>query len=125
MIMISHEYGFEGIIPEEKVDCFNLPCYAACTEEVKEIVEDEGSFVMDHLESMEVDLVDFEGDNVLLSRGERVARMLRVMLESILGYHFGMELMDDLFARHVDVVNGYLPTAYCKFTTFVLSLTRQ
>ncbi|GMH17491.1 hypothetical protein Nepgr_019332 [Nepenthes gracilis] len=115
----------EGIIPEEKVDCFNLPCYVACTEEVKDIVENEGSFVMNRLESMQVDVVDCEGDNVLLSRGERVARMVRAMLESILGYHFGMELMDDLFTRYVDVVNSYLQTANYKFTVFVLSLTRQ
>ncbi|GMH17492.1 hypothetical protein Nepgr_019333 [Nepenthes gracilis] len=120
MTMVS-----EGIIPEEKVDCFNLPCYAACTEEVKEIVEDEGSFVIDRLEAMEVDVRDSEGDNVLLSRGEKVARMMRVMLESILGYHFGMKLMDEFFSRLVDVVNSYLPTAYCKFTIFVLSLARQ
>ncbi|GMH17495.1 hypothetical protein Nepgr_019336 [Nepenthes gracilis] len=97
---ISYDYGFEGIIQEEKVDCFNLPYYTASIQEVKTIVEDEGSFIINRLEAMELywDIEgSCEGKNSFLSSGEKVAKMLRFVVESMLSCFFGIELMDELF----------------------------
>ncbi|GMH17489.1 hypothetical protein Nepgr_019330 [Nepenthes gracilis] len=118
----------KGIIQEEKVDCFNMPYYTASIQEVKTIVEDEGSFIINRLEAMDLywDIDgSCEGENALLSRGERVSRMLRSLLESTLSFHFGMELMDELFGRLSDIISNYLSNIKGKFVVLILSVTRQ
>jgi len=41
----------QGVIDEEKLDMFNMPCYFPTVEEVKQLVEAEGSFTVDKLET--------------------------------------------------------------------------
>lgn len=44
---------------KSEVDSFSVPYYFPCKEEVREIIEKDGSFVLDKLESFEVNW-DFE-----------------------------------------------------------------
>ncbi|GMH17498.1 hypothetical protein Nepgr_019339 [Nepenthes gracilis] len=117
----------KGIIQEEKVDSFNLPYYSASSEEVKEIVEDEGSFAINRLEAIDVDwdIGGCDSSNASPSRGERVARMQRSVVESMLACHFGIDIMDELFDRHIHTINHHLSTTNPKIVVLVLSVTRQ
>ncbi|KAL5833535.1 hypothetical protein ACOSQ3_017209 [Xanthoceras sorbifolium] len=44
----------EGLVEAAKVDSFDIPCYHPCEEEVRDIVEKEGSFNLNKLEIFEV-----------------------------------------------------------------------
>ncbi|KAI3431213.1 uncharacterized protein J3R85_007945, partial [Psidium guajava] len=44
------EMAREGVIPEEQVDMFNLPIYAASPQEMREIVERDGSFSIEAID---------------------------------------------------------------------------
>ncbi|KAH7850552.1 hypothetical protein Vadar_034758 [Vaccinium darrowii] len=44
----------EGLVEEEKIDSFNAPYYAASPEEIEFVVETDGSFLVDRLETFEI-----------------------------------------------------------------------
>ncbi|KAL2892712.1 Salicylate carboxymethyltransferase, partial [Bienertia sinuspersici] len=114
-------YSSEGV-EEEKVDSFNVPYYAPCPEEIKELVEEEESFREYSIEAVEV---EWDGGNndlsnnddsssssspssppssssscKALTRGERIAKMHRAVSESMLEHCFGGEIMDGLYHRY-------------------------
>ncbi|KAM7272344.1 hypothetical protein ACFE04_027007 [Oxalis oulophora] len=83
----------EGLVEEEKLDSFNAPYYAPCADELMTEIAKEGSFCMDKLEAFEVDWDGSgHGDNTIfatLSRGQRVAKTIRAVVESMVEDHFG------------------------------------
>ena len=50
-------YWVQGIIFEDKVDAFDLPLYGASLQEVKQVIEDQGSFDAEKAESLWVQLI--------------------------------------------------------------------
>lgn len=119
----------QGLIEEENVDSFNAPYYAPWSEELRMVVEKEGSFMVDHLEGFEIDWDGgCSGDNIHNSfeRGQRVAKTVRAVVESMLESHFGNDLpMDDLFRRYGQLVGDYLSKNETKYVNLVVSLTRK
>ncbi|KAL5557999.1 hypothetical protein UlMin_034210 [Ulmus minor] len=130
MTMVS-----EGLIEEEKVDSFNAPYYAPCPEEVKLEIEKEGSFILERLEAYEVDwdgeATDVEimggGTVAKLSRGQKVAKTIRAVVESMLEAHFGKDdvIMDDLFRRYQVLVDDHLSKSETKYINLVISLVKR
>ncbi|KAL2318777.1 hypothetical protein Fmac_032653 [Flemingia macrophylla] len=118
MTMVS-----EGLIEEEKVDSFDAPYYAPCLEEVKSEIEKEGSFVVEGHGAYEIDW-DCGGSDLSpsLSRGERVARTIRAVVEPMLESHFGSHIIDDLFRRHAQTVEDHLSNHTTNYVNFVISL---
>jgi jasmonate O-methyltransferase len=117
----------QGLIPEEKVDTFNAPYYAPCAEEVKLEIQKEGSFIMDRLEAFEIDWdggVDACNSIETLSSGQRVAKTIRAVVESMLESHFGREIMDDLFRRYAKMVDNHLSKTRTKYINLVVSFIR-
>lgn len=120
----------QGLIEEEKVDSFNAPYYAPCAEELKREIQNDGSFVLDHLEAFEIDW-DGDGGHVYDTfetqcRGRRVAKTIRAVVESMLESHFGNDMnMDELFRRFEQMVGDYLSKNKTKYMNFVVSLTRN
>ena len=117
------------LIPEEKVNTFNAPYYGPCAEELGLEVQKEGSFIMDRLEAFEIDWdgsVDMPNTiNGTLSGGQRVAKTIRAVIESMLESHFGRDIMDDLFQRHADLVDKHLAKTRTKYTNLVIHLVRK
>ncbi|OMP08301.1 hypothetical protein COLO4_06600 [Corchorus olitorius] len=117
----------EGLVEESEVDSFNMPFYNPCEEEVKEIVEKEGSFDLDKLEIFQANW-DFEDDfsnkNFVFDKhksGQNVADCVRAVAEPILASHFGKTIMDDLFKRYANNVADHLSvekTKYINVTKF-------
>ncbi|KAK7814518.1 3,7-dimethylxanthine N-methyltransferase, partial [Quercus suber] len=105
---------FQGMIEESKLDNFNLPYYAATMEEVKKVIEAEGSFTLQKLEAFKVDWdtyikkankgLDKQAGEVLL------ASDIRAVGEPILASHFGEASMEDLFRRFKEKLNSPLPS---------------
>ena len=118
----------QGLIDEEKVDSFNAPYYAPWCEELKMVVEKEGSFMVDRLEGFEIEWDSgCSGDvNNSFERGQRVAKTIRAVVESMLQSHFGSHIpMDDLFGRYGRLVGDYLATTKTKYLNLVVSLVRK
>ncbi|XP_062164490.1 probable jasmonic acid carboxyl methyltransferase 2 isoform X2 [Alnus glutinosa] len=117
----------EGLIPEEKVDTFNAPYYAPCAEEVKSEIQKDGSFIMDRLEAFEIDWdggVDSCNSIETPSSGQRVAKTIRAVVESMMEAHFGSDIMDDLFLRYAKIVDNHLSKTRAKYINLVVSIIR-
>ncbi|XP_031270322.1 probable caffeine synthase 3 [Pistacia vera] len=105
----------EGLIEEDKLDQFNLPCYAPPVEEVKQMIRTEGSFSSRKFEIFTVDWAPNanieDGKKVRFdkqTRGKYVAICFRVVTESLSENHFGKEVIDDLFERLARKIVEYL-----------------
>lgn len=75
----------EGLVQEETIGSFNVPFYAACPEELKFVVQKEGSFLIDHVETFEIywdEQIKTEFEKQ--SRGQRVANSIRAIAKSML-----------------------------------------
>ncbi|XP_022752170.1 jasmonate O-methyltransferase-like [Durio zibethinus] len=122
----------EGRIEEEKVDSFNAPYYAPCAEEIKVEIQKEGSFIIDRLEAFEIDwdggaVSDIHTAEGKLLTGQRVAKTIRAVAESMLESHFGIgqDVMDDLFSRFAVIVGNHLSKTRTKYIDLVMSLIKK
>ena len=125
----------QGLVEEEKIDSFNVPYYAPCPEELKSVVKTEGSFVVDRLESFEIDWDGGVSSNSIseahktdletFSSGQRVAKTIRAVVESMLESHFGKQIMDDLFYRYSAIVDDHLSKNRTKYINLVVSFTKK
>ncbi|XP_050366461.1 probable jasmonic acid carboxyl methyltransferase 2 [Argentina anserina] len=133
----------DGLVAEEKVDSFNAPYYAPCAEELKLELQKDGSFILDRLEAFEIDwdggadVVDdhqaipvngyesVDYDQMVAKRGNRVAKTIRAVVESMIEAHFGTEIMDELFRRYAELVTNHLSKTRTKYINLVISLIRR
>ncbi|GAA0153764.1 methyltransferase [Lithospermum erythrorhizon] len=110
----------EGLVEEEKIDSFNAPYYAPSLEEVKNEIEQEGSFVINSTEAFEVEwdaccpstqldnkFWGITGNNNLQSRGQSFANTIRAVVEPMLVSYFGYHIMDEVFRRFRELVDEY------------------
>ncbi|KAH9725529.1 Jasmonate O-methyltransferase [Citrus sinensis] len=120
----------ERLIEEEKLDSFNAPYYAPCPEELKMSIQKEGSFIIDRLGHFEIDwdggVEELTNTTLLpLSRGQRVAKTVRAVVESMFELHFGKGIMDLLFARYAEMVDDYLSKNRAKYINLVISIIKK
>uniref|UniRef100_A0A804HTE1 Indole-3-acetate O-methyltransferase 1 n=1 Tax=Musa acuminata subsp. malaccensis TaxID=214687 RepID=A0A804HTE1_MUSAM len=90
----------EGLLESEKRDSFNIPVYAACLREFKEVVEAEGSFSINKLQVVK------GGSPLVVNHPEdasEVGRALANSCRSVAGVlveaHIGERLSEELFGR--------------------------
>ncbi|XP_023876731.1 S-adenosyl-L-methionine:benzoic acid/salicylic acid carboxyl methyltransferase 3 [Quercus suber] len=119
----------EGLIESEKLDNFNLPWFAPTSEEVKKVIEVEGSFTLHKCEVFKMDWDSYiKKANIGLERQGRAAKIatdLRAVGEPILSSQFGEEAMDDLFQRFKAVVLDHMEAEKCEHINLVISLTKK
>lgn len=120
------------MIEEEKLDSFNLPFYSPSVQDVRRIIEQEGSFEVDGISIIEVDWDDDgeeRDENYILNKarsGLNVAKCIRAVIESLLVSHFGDELnMDDLFCIFSEVVGEHMSKNKSTYANMVISMTRK
>ncbi|XP_039051921.1 benzoate carboxyl methyltransferase-like [Hibiscus syriacus] len=118
----------KGLIHKSDVDSFYIPLYYPCEEEVREIVEKEGSFVLDKIKKFEVNW-DFEDDdcngNFIRKSGQNVADSIRAITEAMLVIHFGEAIIDNLFIRYAQHVSEHLLREKTKYVNIVLIMTMK
>lgn len=106
-----------------------MPYYAPTTEEVKRVIEVEGSFTLLKLEVFKMDWDShIKKANSGLDRQERatkIATYIRAVGEPILASQFGEENMDNLFQRFKDVVLDHMEAEKCEYVNLVISLTKR
>ncbi|KAK8545099.1 hypothetical protein V6N13_066407 [Hibiscus sabdariffa] len=121
----------KGLVDESDVDSFNMPYYFPCKEEVREIIEKEGSFVLDKIGTFEMNW-DFEDDDCSKhfvfeksKSGQNVADCVRAVLESMLADHFGGIIIDELFTRYAQHVGEHLSSEKTKHVSIVLVMSKK
>ncbi|KAK1298675.1 Jasmonate O-methyltransferase [Acorus calamus] len=116
----------EGLIEEEKVDSLNAPCYCPSPEELMHLIEMEGSFTVNRLETIEVEF-NASDDNDDDRRGQQAAKTMRAAMEPMLSEHFGSGvIMDDLFYRYGQHFQEYFThKKEPKLTNLLISMVKK
>ncbi|XP_010031255.2 probable caffeine synthase 2 [Eucalyptus grandis] len=96
----------EGFVEEGKLDTLNMPHYTASSEEVQGIIDEEGSFEIEHMEIIEVDVGGTTPDEDPHSRGRKMAKDARSFTGSIISHHLGKEIMDKLYYEKLPIIIG-------------------
>ncbi|XP_054786729.1 jasmonate O-methyltransferase-like isoform X1 [Prosopis cineraria] len=119
----------ENLIEGASLEHFSVPNYFATADEVREIIEEEGSLNVERLESIitnwdgssldEEENKRFKNDN---ERAEFIIRNKRSVFEPLLKAHFGEGIMDELFLRFKNKVVQFLPKL--EYPILVISLTK-
>ena len=94
--------GEQGLISSEKRDNFNIPLYASSLQDLREVVEADGSFVINRLEL-------FKGGSPLVVSchddeaevGRALANTCRTVSGVLVDAHIGETLSNELFSRVV------------------------
>ncbi|KAJ0989062.1 hypothetical protein J5N97_007418 [Dioscorea zingiberensis] len=103
----------QGLAEMEKIDSFNIPFYTATSEEVENAIKREGSFAINSIQIFDVgwgearDVCAHTKVEEKASTAQIVAKTLRAALDSLLVSHFGAEIIDELFQRYSDLMEGY------------------
>lgn len=106
LINLFYFYISQGLIPEEKLDSFNVPYYIPSQKEVKDIVDREGSFELELLETFPIK----EGDKSVWNSHEKYIKNLRSFTESMVSHHFGVEIVDKLYGKFAQIMLRDLAT---------------
>ncbi|OIT19714.1 PREDICTED: salicylate carboxymethyltransferase-like isoform X1 [Nicotiana attenuata] len=117
LVMALKELIVEGSIEEEKVNSFNIPGYCPSPAEVKYIVEKEGSFTIDVLETSEIHMDSFDEYNA--------TQCMRASTEPLLVSHFSDELnMDQVYHKCREIFVNGIAKEKTTFTNVIVSLTK-
>ncbi|XP_074313373.1 putative jasmonic acid carboxyl methyltransferase 2 [Silene latifolia] len=114
----------EGVIEQEKLDKFNMPFFTPTVEEVRKLVEAEGSFALNKLETFTVDWSVDTSQN-LETRAKFVAKTVRAIVEPFLTTAFNHAVIDDLFLLFETRVKERIARKTGEFFTIVLSVTKK
>ena len=112
---------------ETTLNNFNLPFYAPSIEEVKAVIQGEGSFNLDRVHIFEAnwDPFDDSNDDVVFDNfvsGENVAKCIRAVIEPVLACFCGEAIMDELFLRYAKNIARHLLKEKTKHVIFTISL---
>ncbi|RDX66339.1 7-methylxanthosine synthase 1, partial [Mucuna pruriens] len=126
----SVELSSSGIMA--KLDLFDLPVYGPTAEEVRQVIEAEGSFTIETLMTIKIgwdaNLQEDVDDSILDSkmRGEFIAKSMRAVLEPLLSVEFGKDIMDELFSRFAKLVAQLIEMeTLLEYTNVVVSMTKD
>lgn len=119
----------QKLIKEADLEHFNVPIYHPTIEEVKKIIKEDGSFIVERLESINIswdgaslDEEGYESFKDENERGEFVAKKVRAVYEPILKAQLGEGIIEELFVRFQNKVVELLPELVDP--TLVISLTK-
>nr|GMD90764.1 salicylate carboxymethyltransferase-like [Ipomoea batatas] len=99
----------EGFVEEDKLNSFNVPLYIPSLAEAKFLVEKDGSFTIECLETFQIHWTgynngtDYDGHNV-------IARCMRAVAEPMLVSHFGEGIIDEVFRRYEKMIVDSMST---------------
>ena len=113
------------------MDLFDLPVYGPTPEEVRQVVEEEGSFTLQTLRTFNMDwdanLHEDVGDSILddsKMKGEFIAKYIRAVFEPLLSVEFGEDTMEELFTRFAKRVAQLIELETLEYTNVVVSMTK-
>ncbi|KAM0002683.1 putative methyltransferase [Helianthus debilis subsp. tardiflorus] len=129
----------EELIRESDINSFNFPFYLPCEDEVRNIIQDNGSFSVDNMNVYEVnwdpDDTDYTNmDDLNLEHNhnqginattKNTSKVIRAITEPMLTSHFGSSIIDVLYKKYEKHVEEHLATKKTRQFTIVISLTKK
>ncbi|KAL2346109.1 hypothetical protein Fmac_000109 [Flemingia macrophylla] len=120
----------EGLIEEAKLESVNMPRYGPTAKEVKELIEAEGSFALQKLESFKSrwDEGLKENGNGVLDidvKANFIAKYVRATTEPLLTAWFGGGIIDGLFLRFRKKVAALLEEETLEHAYLVMFMTKK
>ncbi|XP_057458821.1 probable caffeine synthase MTL2 isoform X3 [Lotus japonicus] len=128
--MILNDMVLEGLVEETTLDYFNMPLYCPTMEEVKQIIEGEGSFTLQTLKTIQISWNSHLPDDIDVSvldnkmRGYLIAKSLRAVMEPLLSFAFGNNIMDELFSRFGKKISQIMEMETLQYTTLIMYMTK-
>lgn len=129
--MALKDMAAEKLIEQQKLDSFNIPSYCPTAEEVRQVIQEEGSFDIQRLETIRTDWVkninvgdDDSFIDHMETRAEAVAKYVRAVAEQILKSQFGEAVMDELFRRFQNKVVRLYGVEKLELANLVMYITK-
>ena len=115
------------------MDLFDLPIYGPTPEEVRQVVEEEGSFTLQTLDTVRIGWDANHQENVddatvdSKTRAKFVTKSIRAVFEPLLSAKFGEVIMDDLFFRFTVIVGQLIDMELepLEYTNVIVSMTKD
>ncbi|CAL5038269.1 unnamed protein product [Urochloa decumbens] len=119
----------KGLVEKEKLISFNLPFYAPSVDEVKALIKENELFDIENIRLFESNWdPEDDSDRDMLpnsaSSGNRVAKTIRAVTESLIMDHFGEAILDELFMTYASIVAKHLEKGKAKYTVVMVSLQK-
>ncbi|MED6131542.1 hypothetical protein PIB30_010588 [Stylosanthes scabra] len=96
------QFMLQNKVEKRKLESYNIPLYFATAEEVREVIEEEGSFHVERMEKIIFDaesVVEIGNDEDEDTIGERITKSLRATTEAMFKAEFGEEITDEMYTR--------------------------
>ncbi|XP_030509874.2 probable caffeine synthase MTL2 isoform X2 [Cannabis sativa] len=118
-----------NIIEAKCLDNYNVPSYFPSAREVKGVIEKDGSFCIQKLNTFEIawdaGFTTINNNNEKHKSGKYVSDYIRAVMEPILVKQFGEIIMDELFNRFANKVNESMANEKGNYVNLVISLTKN
>ncbi|KAK7394706.1 hypothetical protein VNO78_15241 [Psophocarpus tetragonolobus] len=127
--LVLNDMLLEGLIEEAKMDSFNIPTYEPTDEEIRHVIQEEGSFFLQQLEILIThwdEGINQGGDNSFLDvnvRAEYITKNIRAVMEPLLSTKFEA-VINELFIRFQKKIVELLEVQILECATLVISLTK-
>ncbi|KAJ4847358.1 hypothetical protein Tsubulata_005594 [Turnera subulata] len=121
----------EGKVEESKLDSYNFPIYEPSAQDVRQLIQRDGSFNITRFEEYEVswDANMEDGNEELVfdkwARGRYVSNYMRAVTEPMLASQFGSAIMDDLFDRVSSKYANYLEKEKGLYYNLVITMVKK
>ncbi|GMH17954.1 hypothetical protein Nepgr_019795 [Nepenthes gracilis] len=122
---ILNSMASEGLIKRPKLDMFNLPFYNSTVEEVRKLIEEEGSYTLHKLETFTLEWhigCNSSNPNVC---AKFLANSIKVVTEPMLAKEFGGAIMNELFLKFQELLVRIFAAGKTEFLNIVVSLIRK
>ncbi|CAJ1973067.1 unnamed protein product [Sphenostylis stenocarpa] len=130
--LVLNDMVLEGLIGEEKLVYVNMPRYGPTANEVKQLIDAEGSFTLQKLETFKSSWDEGlkengNGDFVIDTnvRANFIAKYVRATTEPFLTARFGEGIIDELFLRFSKKVAKLLEEGKLEYTYLVMFITKK
>ncbi|GAA0147631.1 methyltransferase [Lithospermum erythrorhizon] len=117
----------EGHIQEQELHSFNIPYYNPTPNEISTLIQEEGSFIIDHLEPLELDWTDYNVYETPLDKNDGffVMKSMRSAIEPMLLHHFDEGILDDMFSRYQNKIANCMAKEIPGVTHIIISLKKK
>ncbi|KAL8227171.1 hypothetical protein R6Q57_017003 [Mikania cordata] len=127
-------FNQQGLVQESDINSFNLPFYFPHEDELRTIIEAEGSFSINNMNTFELIWGQHDNDYINIDEftceythndGKDTANLIRAITEPLFASHFGNSIIDMLFKKCEKIAAKHLATKNTRHLSVVVSLTKK
>ncbi|KAL8245385.1 hypothetical protein R6Q59_011643 [Mikania micrantha] len=124
----------EELVQESDINSFNLPFYLPCVDEVRNVIQNVGSFYLDNMNVYEVSWDPHDPDYTNMNglkqepthnQGKNTAKVIRAITEPLLASQFEGSIIEMLFKKYAKHVGEHLAIKKTTQLTIIISLTKK